>query len=261
VIHGDLTGVCDGTPAYLCTHVSIQANILIDGVGKARLVDFGLSTIKAEFEGTSYDSSTVGGALRWRAPELLAVCEDDIACNLSAACDIYSYGSVMLQVCTMMKFMLCFSINPHPLQQVLSGKLPYHNLSEFGVFHAVFNGIRPQHPSNPWVTDAHWKFIHHCWDSAPDARPCINEVSDRVAAFRHDYIDITSSIGQRPVPKPFPFAKRHLRYVTLSTDGYETDSESRHSSPKTKSYLCLSEQEDNTLHCQSANRELVTRPR
>jgi hypothetical protein len=82
----------------------MQANILINGDGKALLVDFSLSTIKAEFEGTSYYSSTVGGALRWRAPELLSVSEDDVAPNLSTACDISSYGSVALQVCTMMEF-------------------------------------------------------------------------------------------------------------------------------------------------------------
>jgi serine/threonine protein kinase len=95
----------------LYTHHTWQANILIDRNGKALLVDFGLSTIKAEFEGTSYYSSTVGGALRWRAPELLAVTDRDVAPNLSTACDIYSYGSIMLQVRTPMDPML--AIDPH----------------------------------------------------------------------------------------------------------------------------------------------------
>jgi serine/threonine protein kinase len=62
------------------------------------LVDFGLSTIKAVFEGTSYAPSTVGGAIRWRAPELLDFTEEDFTPILTTACDIYSYGSVMLQV-------------------------------------------------------------------------------------------------------------------------------------------------------------------
>ena len=80
-----------------------QANILIDSDGKARLVDFGLSTIKAVFEGTSYSQSTVGGAIRWRALELLHFTEEDFTPILTTACDIYSYGSVMLQVRTMME--------------------------------------------------------------------------------------------------------------------------------------------------------------
>ena len=84
----------------LCTQHHLQANILIDRDGKALLVDFGLSAIKVAFEGISYYESTVGGALRWRAPELLAVSEDHVLPNLNTACDVYSYGSVMLQVCT-----------------------------------------------------------------------------------------------------------------------------------------------------------------
>jgi serine/threonine protein kinase len=78
----------------------LQANILIDDNGKARLVDFGLSTIKAEFEGTSYSSSTVGGAIRWRALELLPFTAEDFTPKLTAACDVYSYGGIMLQVRT-----------------------------------------------------------------------------------------------------------------------------------------------------------------
>ena len=78
----------------------MQANILIDDNGNARLVDFGLSTIKAEFEGTSYSLSTVGGAIRWRARELLPFTPEDFTPKLTAACDVYSYGSIMLQVRT-----------------------------------------------------------------------------------------------------------------------------------------------------------------
>lgn len=82
VIHGDLTGT----------------NVLIDRNGKAYIVDFGLSTIKAEFENTPYWPSTVGGAIRWRAPELLPTPSNNYAPVLSSACDVYSFGSLMLQV-------------------------------------------------------------------------------------------------------------------------------------------------------------------
>lgn len=47
VIHGDLSG----------------ANILISQEGKACITDYGFSSIGAEFEGTSYFSSTVGGSM------------------------------------------------------------------------------------------------------------------------------------------------------------------------------------------------------
>lgn len=84
---------------------SIQANILIDDDGRARLVDFGLSSIKAQFAGTSYWTSTAGGAIRWRAPELLPPWPmeegsdlNDFVPNLTVACDIFSFGCVMLHV-------------------------------------------------------------------------------------------------------------------------------------------------------------------
>ena len=85
-----------------------QSNVLINNEHHACLTDFGLSRIRAEFEGTSYWSSTVGGALRWRAPELLPGQNDPEEDGtetskksvpvLTFECDVYSFGCVMLQV-------------------------------------------------------------------------------------------------------------------------------------------------------------------
>jgi serine/threonine protein kinase len=81
VVHGDLTG----------------SNILINVQGKPCLCDFGLSKILAEFEGTSYFTGT-RGAVRWAAIELYrGLDEDDYLPVINKQCDIYSYGSVMLQ--------------------------------------------------------------------------------------------------------------------------------------------------------------------
>lgn len=79
-----------------------QGNVLINDANEACLIDFGLSYIRAEFEGTPYWSSTVGGALRWRAPELLPP-KDDHQPVLTFKCDIYSFGCVMLQVRVVVK--------------------------------------------------------------------------------------------------------------------------------------------------------------
>jgi serine/threonine protein kinase len=78
------------------TQSPLQNNILIDHDGTARLIDFGLSTIKPEFDGNSFNSSTIGGAIRWLAPELLPGFGKTRVLNLSS--DIYSLGSVILQV-------------------------------------------------------------------------------------------------------------------------------------------------------------------
>ncbi|KZP21582.1 kinase-like protein [Athelia psychrophila] len=85
IIHGDL----------------YPANVLIDDNGNACLTDFGMSMVPL-FAGTSYWSKTVGGAMRWRAPELIATLEiediEDYVPDLTVKCDIYSFGSLVLHV-------------------------------------------------------------------------------------------------------------------------------------------------------------------
>ena len=89
-----------------------QSNILIDDSGQACLTDFGLSNLKAGFgKNTSYWTATIGGAIRWRAPELLPpfdwVATKAFTPILTTACDIFSYGQIVLQV------RLCFSLFPY----------------------------------------------------------------------------------------------------------------------------------------------------
>jgi serine/threonine protein kinase len=87
----------------LITHVpSLQSNVLVYGNGRACLADFGLSTMVLEFIGPSYMTSSIRGNIRWAAAELFEVPEDgeeeDAAIKLSTECDIYSFGSIFLQV-------------------------------------------------------------------------------------------------------------------------------------------------------------------
>ena len=84
---------------------TVQANILINDERKALLSDFGLSNLVVGAQGSVFISSTVGGSPRWAAPELYCV-EDDvehIPVN-SKPCDVYSFGSVMLQVSAVPNF-------------------------------------------------------------------------------------------------------------------------------------------------------------
>jgi serine/threonine protein kinase len=70
--------------------------------GTACLSDFGLSGMISQFFGTSNVSSTISGNSRWGAPELFAIpdAQDGTSANrLSKETDIYSFGSIMLQVC------------------------------------------------------------------------------------------------------------------------------------------------------------------
>jgi len=183
VIHGDLTGV-----SHLCQiiwsslHSVIQSNILITDEGKACLCDFGLSSI-TEFQGTSYLASTIGGNVRWTAPELFHINEDGSIPPVTSHSDIYSFGSVMLEV-QLYSFSLLESPADVVLLQVLSGHVPYsYLLRDAQVIIEVHRGVKPRRPKTSLVTDQLWCFINSCWAEDPTDRPDIEEVSKSVEAF------------------------------------------------------------------------------
>ncbi|KAG1831048.1 kinase-like domain-containing protein [Suillus variegatus] len=147
VVHGDLTG----------------SNVLIYSNGRACLADFGLSTIILEFVGTSYFTSSIRGNVRWVAAELCEVSEDD-ELSLSTECDIYSFGSITLQV--------------------LTCKVPYHNVKkDIAVLGQVIKGIKPEPPEESQIAPGHWEFMQRCW--LPRAsRPSVAEIVTFVACER-----------------------------------------------------------------------------
>ncbi|KAJ8583404.1 kinase-like protein [Rhizopogon salebrosus TDB-379] len=148
IVHGDLTG----------------SNILVHSDGRACLADFGLSTILLEFEGPSYLTSSIGGNVRWAAAELFEVPdnskESKAAVSLSTECDIYSFGSITLQV--------------------LTYKVPYYNLHRDDVvLGQVIRGIKPVPPMESRMTPMQWEFIQRCW--LPRAnRPSMGEIAEFV---------------------------------------------------------------------------------
>ncbi|KAG5651731.1 hypothetical protein H0H81_007669 [Sphagnurus paluster] len=135
IIHGDLTG----------------SNVLITDGAKACLCDFGLSSIIAEFQGASLFTSTIGGAVRWadalfyRLNSESSEDSDESDGNhetpvVSTASDIYSFGSVMLEV--------------------LSGRIPYHYIrTDAQVVIELHVGKRPRRPAVSFVSDEQWSFI------------------------------------------------------------------------------------------------------
>ncbi|KAH7904083.1 kinase-like domain-containing protein [Hygrophoropsis aurantiaca] len=142
VIHGDLSG----------------SNILINKQGKACLSDFGLSAVIHEFEGTSYFTSSIRGAVRWMAPEIYDISDPSLPTKRS---DIYSFGCVMLQV--------------------LSGAVPYSKYgSDAHVLVAMSQKLKPDRPSTPKIDDRDWEFMKRCWSAREKGlyRPTINEVVD-----------------------------------------------------------------------------------
>ncbi|KAG2342720.1 WD40 repeat-like protein [Suillus weaverae] len=149
-------GVCGHIQKVLITDVQIlQSNVLISGNGRACLADFGLSTIILEFIGTSYFTSSIRGHVRWVAAELCEVSEDG-ELSLSTECDIYSFGSITLQV--------------------LTCKVPYYNVKkDIAVLGQVIKGMKLEPPPESQIAPGHWEFIQRCW-SPRASRPSIAEV-------------------------------------------------------------------------------------
>jgi serine/threonine protein kinase len=99
VVHGDLSGVRTLRSFYFHAYqLLFQSNVLLDSDGKAFLADFGLSNIIAEACGPSYVTSSIGGSIRWAAPEYFRISAGSSVSTVTTHGDIYSYGSVMLQV-------------------------------------------------------------------------------------------------------------------------------------------------------------------
>ncbi|KAJ7325546.1 kinase-like protein [Mycena albidolilacea] len=156
IVHGDLTG----------------SNILIDDEGKAKLCDFGLSSIVVEFCGTSSLTSCIGGAVRWADPSLYSLRADnsDEAAQeppaLTPRSDIYSFGSVTLEI--------------------LSGRIPYFYIKgDAQVVIEIHKGNKPRRPAQAFVTDAQWGFIQRCWAADAAERPDAEEVGRAMRALHH----------------------------------------------------------------------------
>ena len=73
--------------------------MLVDGDGRACIADFGLSTLLTQLGGSTFATTyRAKGTVRWMAPELLLI-EDDSETIPTTEMDVYSFGSIMLQVC------------------------------------------------------------------------------------------------------------------------------------------------------------------
>lgn len=161
IIHGDLKG----------------ANILVDGVGRAYLADFGLSAITDPeiLHWKSHSSAASrGGTVRWQAPELNAPESMEgegseagtapLHVHNSTASDIYAWACV------------CY--------EIFTGCLPFYEFPrDHTVMVQVGAGVRPSRPANlkarwlEWgLTDDMWDLMNDCWAYSPLNRPSIVEI-------------------------------------------------------------------------------------
>ncbi|KAG6824620.1 hypothetical protein H0H92_006320, partial [Tricholoma furcatifolium] len=165
VIHGDLKG----------------ANVLIDGAGRARLSDFGLSAVSDPkiLAWTSQSSNaSKGGTVRWQAPELFDPKNDDLVKN-SPASDVYAWGCVAYEVGFSNSVLAVLLI----IGQLFTGEGPFSGMRDAAVILRVMSGEHPARPrpsSPPWaewgLTEEIWLLMEWSWKMLPAERPASAEV-------------------------------------------------------------------------------------
>ncbi|KAI6037827.1 kinase-like domain-containing protein [Pisolithus marmoratus] len=126
ILHGNLNG----------------NNILLDTKGSLYIADYGLFPLILELNIPQCISTPVGPGVQWAAPDpsWTPLGEDRSNSGLSFEGDVYSFGSVMLQV--------------------LTGRVPYHYIER----------------DKEDIADGHWDFIQKCWTPNPKGCPSALEL-------------------------------------------------------------------------------------
>ena len=83
----------------------IQPNILVNNAGRARITDFGLTTVTQNLDSIRSASDDHGHTARWTAPEILK--EEGLH---SKEADVFSFAMVMIEVRHIWAFSYGFSL-------------------------------------------------------------------------------------------------------------------------------------------------------
>jgi len=161
--------------------LSIQANILVDKDGLARLADFGLLTIVSDPTNYATSSSVASrGTTRWMSPELLDPDRLESSDGRpTKESDCYALGMV--------------------IYEVLSGKTPFAPFKEFIVTRKVLEGERPSIPGGAegaWFTNELWAMLNLCWTTQPGSRPSIEAVLEHLSQVSGTWEPPSPRVGE-----------------------------------------------------------------
>ncbi|KAG8216993.1 kinase-like domain-containing protein [Butyriboletus roseoflavus] len=154
-------------------------NVLIDGQGKARITDFGLSQLLLPTDDGMSCLRTLTvhpGAVMWAAPELVypqlhPKWNEDGKPRATLNSDIYSFGNMIL-------FILSEKM-PWPDVPTAWKRLKKHEIPRRREFAAISDDV--------------WKFLKKCWSPrAPDVRPSAQEI----LSFISDNLESLSTLSQ-----------------------------------------------------------------
>ena len=120
-------------------------NVLLNAHYRAKLTDFGLSTVRKESQSVSTKRSDSVGTVPWMAPELFKR-----GAKYTEKCDMYSYGMVLWELCT--------------------HKVPFSDAEDMNVIPVwVGQGEREEIPQG--TPEAIEHVIQMCWKASAELRP------------------------------------------------------------------------------------------
>ena len=153
--------------------------MLLDADYTARLTDFGYASLVGNIpEAYTYlqRSTARPGALRWIAPEQV---DPEETFSRTTKSDIYSFGCIALQGCTLDTITGSVLI----FLQVLSGKQPWSEVREdSAVVLRLAKGHKPGRPEFRAMDDSSWDLIQDCW-SPIEKRPLVEVIIFVIQGF------------------------------------------------------------------------------
>lgn len=163
---------------------SDQANILVDDEYMPRIADFGLMSIMKDTDTIDTHTSAGGiGTPRWSAPELLDPPVFGFkSCLPSKESDCYSFGMTIYEVRWI--YRIPQQAGRPDVLQVLTGKVPFHDVRTDTVMMRIVRGIRPERPRLSHAigfTDPVWTIVEECWKEYCSNRPDVSAVTRQLA--------------------------------------------------------------------------------
>jgi len=175
-----------------------QPNILIDTNGKPRLSDFSNCSFTKNTDPASTSTARYHCTIRWSAPERLDVSTQEG--EPTTMSDVYSLSMVIVEVCLFDGCMMhpgsdCFCF------QLMTGKMPFPELTDHSVIVMISKGKRPQKPRSfdaPGMTPAIWKIAQKCWHAQARERPGVGAVLESLESLVNSGV-CAHKVGSRRV--------------------------------------------------------------
>jgi len=161
-----------------------QANILIDKDGIPHIAGLGNVAILPQSTAWTVEGRTSADRLsRRRAPELTCpgmLPNANDPTHPTGASDMYSFGVMTWEVCVGRLCVIFSVVRFAHSRQVLTGRLPFPEMTEIAATYSMMSGARPPRPGHREISDRVWYMIERCWHNVPSKRMPAGEVVDLV---------------------------------------------------------------------------------